>query len=216
MRTFTPTLGLDRPALLVVHSGSGRFKDQPPTPGSLVGSNGGIGVIVLGGLSEGLVGLGSTLASLSGAVVLLTGVGGVSVGVAVGISDAGALGLRGKGGAVGFRGPGWSLMTCPIVVPLPLPPMVSPLAHSNPVMSIMASRKAPSAPNPTAPQRSEVNCRKRSSDCGLSVSCSLLSGPCAAAGEGRSVLDPSPELGNRRVRWARERTLSRLRSREDR
>ena len=80
---------------------------------------------------------------------------GVSVGVGVGVDDVGAPGLG--GGVAGVGEPGWSLITRPMVVPLPLLPTVWPLAHSNPVMTAMASRKAPSDPTITAPQRSATN-----------------------------------------------------------
>lgn len=145
------------------------------------------------------MGLGSTLVSPPGVVV--SG--------AVGVSDAGVLGLCGEGDA-GLRGAGWSLITWPMVVPLPLPPMVVPLAHSKPVMSIMASRKAPSAPPTMALQRRGASRRKRSPIRGprsvLSVGCSSRSGASAASGWERVVLGPCRELGDGGgVWWASER-----------
>jgi hypothetical protein len=123
-------------------------------PGSTGGIRGGVGVTVLGtGRSEVLGALGSTPTPSSGVVVLVAG----AVGAWVGVWDDGALGLGGEGGAGGSRGPDGLSIICPMVVPLPLPPTVSPLTHSKLVMKTRATRKAPSAPITTALQRSVAN-----------------------------------------------------------
>lgn len=149
---------------------------QFPTSGIPVGISGGVGLASLGvGAPEVMEGFCSalTLALPSGLVVP------GAVVVAVGVSDGGLLELLGAGGPAGVRGPGGEI-TCPMVVPS-LPATVSPLAHSKPVTTIMASTKEPTAPTTTAPQRSVANSWERS-----------------------------------RGRRAKERTLSRLRSREAR
>lgn len=130
---------------------------------------------------------------MSGAVGVSVG---VPVGFSVGVSGTGPAGLCGVGGAVGFRWAGPSVTTRPMVVPSPLPPTVSPLATSKPVMTIMASTKPPNAPTITAPQRNVMSRWERLPDCGP------------------PVLDLTGEAGHGRVRCARERTLSLLRSSE--
>ncbi len=127
------------------------------------------------------------LPSPFGAGVLVAGGSEDSVGVSAGVSDVDPAGPGEAGGAVGLCGPDRSSTTCPIVVPLPLPPTVPPLAHSKPVIAIMASTKPPKAPTATTPQLNLDNRRARSEG--------------AAADAGRE-------------RWARERTLCRLRSSE--
>src|SRR5918997_5472348 len=167
--------------------------DQPSKPGS-PGTRGGGGVASLGAGLSVVLGLSSTSASSSGVVVLVGS--GASV-VSVGASDVGTAGLFDTGGIAGLRGPGWSVTTRPMVVPLPLPPTVPPLAHSKPVMTIMASRKAPSAPTAIAPHRSVANRRDRSGGCDSrtpSVRCPLPSGALTTGEWTRSILDLSGEV----------------------
>lgn len=129
---------------------------QPPTPGNREGIRGGVDLLGVGTAEVG-DGLCSTLVPPSGILVLV--VSGASV-VSVGVSDVGTVELGDAGGTVEFRGPDGAT-TLPMVVPLPLPPTVSPLAPSKPVMSIMASTKEPTAPRTTAPQPTMANSRDR-------------------------------------------------------